>query len=82
VVAGPVEATATGNLLVQALALGMVGTLAEARELVGQLGQGGAPPRGWRFAIDRDHGLAATSARHLTLTIDQKTHWRVPAPVL
>ncbi len=36
VVAGPVEATAAGNLLVQALALGMVGSLAEARELVGR----------------------------------------------
>ena len=34
VVAGPVEATAAGNLVVQALALGMVGSLAEARELV------------------------------------------------
>jgi rhamnulokinase len=34
VVAGPVEAAATGNLLVQALALGMVGSLAEARDLV------------------------------------------------
>ena len=34
VVTGPVEATATGNLLVQALALGEVGSLAEAREVV------------------------------------------------
>jgi rhamnulokinase len=34
VVAGPVEATATGNLLVQALPLRLVGSLAEARELV------------------------------------------------
>jgi rhamnulokinase len=34
VVAGPVEATAAGNLLVQALALGLVGSLAEAREKV------------------------------------------------
>jgi len=34
VVAGPVEATAAGNLLVQALALGLVGSLAEGRELV------------------------------------------------
>jgi rhamnulokinase len=34
VVAGPVEATATGNLLVQALALRILGSLAEARELV------------------------------------------------
>jgi rhamnulokinase len=34
VVAGPIEATAAGNLLVQALALRIVGSLAEARELV------------------------------------------------
>jgi rhamnulokinase len=34
VLAGPVEATAIGNLLVQALALGDVGSLAEGRELV------------------------------------------------
>jgi rhamnulokinase len=34
VLAGPVEATAIGNLLVQALGLGLVGSLAEAREVV------------------------------------------------
>jgi rhamnulokinase len=34
VVAGPVEATAAGNLIVQALALGLVGSLDEGRELV------------------------------------------------
>jgi rhamnulokinase len=34
VVAGPAEATAAGNLLVQALALGHVGSLAEARAVV------------------------------------------------
>jgi rhamnulokinase len=34
VLAGPVEATAAGNLLVQALALGLVSSLAEGRELV------------------------------------------------
>ena len=34
VVAGPVEATAIGNILVQALALGHVSTLSEARALV------------------------------------------------
>jgi len=34
VVAGPVEATAAGSALVQARALGLVGSLAEARELV------------------------------------------------
>jgi len=34
VVAGPVEATAAGNLLVQAMALGVLGSLREGRELV------------------------------------------------
>lgn len=34
IISGPVEATATGNLLVQALALGKIGTLAEARAVV------------------------------------------------
>ncbi len=34
VLAGPVEATAIGNLMVQALGLGLVGSLAEAREVV------------------------------------------------
>ncbi|NIV36857.1 MAG: rhamnulokinase, partial [Anaerolineae bacterium] len=34
VIAGPVEATAIGNILVQALALGHVASLSEARALV------------------------------------------------
>jgi rhamnulokinase len=34
--AGPAEATAIGNVLVQALGLGLVGSLAEAREIVRQ----------------------------------------------
>jgi rhamnulokinase len=34
VLAGPEEATAVGNLLVQALALGELGSLADAREVV------------------------------------------------
>jgi rhamnulokinase len=34
VVTGPVEATATGNVLMQAVALGAVGSLAEARQIV------------------------------------------------
>jgi rhamnulokinase len=34
VVAGPVEATAAGNVLIQAIALGHVGSLAAAREIV------------------------------------------------
>jgi len=34
VLAGPVEATAIGNILVQALGLGLIGSLADAREIV------------------------------------------------
>jgi rhamnulokinase len=34
VVAGPVEATAIGNVLVQALAIGVIGSIAEGREIV------------------------------------------------
>ncbi|MCS7305787.1 MAG: rhamnulokinase [Thermoguttaceae bacterium] len=34
VLAGPVEATATGNLMMQAVASGHVGTIAEAREII------------------------------------------------
>jgi rhamnulokinase len=36
VMAGPVEATALGNVLVQAVGLGLVGSLAQAREIVGR----------------------------------------------
>ena len=34
VIAGPSEATAIGNIMVQALALGHVGTLKEIREVI------------------------------------------------
>lgn len=34
VVAGPVEATAIGNLLVQAMALGLISTIEQARDVV------------------------------------------------
>jgi hypothetical protein len=34
VVAGPIEATAMGNMLMQALALGDIGSLQEGRELI------------------------------------------------
>jgi rhamnulokinase len=34
VIAGPIEATAMGNILVQALAIGAIGSLAEARAIV------------------------------------------------
>jgi len=35
-VAGPVEATALGNILMQAIALGHIGSLAEGRQVIGQ----------------------------------------------
>jgi rhamnulokinase len=67
VVAGPVEATAAGNLLVQALALGLVGSLGEARELVRR----SFPPEGyeprcherWEEAWARFQGLLDTQRR-------------------
>jgi rhamnulokinase len=34
VLAGPVEATAIGNIIVQAIGLGLLGSLAEGREVV------------------------------------------------
>ena len=34
VVAGPVEATAIGNLVMQAVALGAIGSIAQAREVI------------------------------------------------
>jgi rhamnulokinase len=36
VVAGPIEATAIGNIMVQAIADGVVGSIAEAREVIGR----------------------------------------------
>jgi rhamnulokinase len=36
VVAGPVEATATGNLMVQAIAAGDAGSIAQSREIIRQ----------------------------------------------
>lgn len=35
VVAGPIEATAIGNLVTQAIALGAIGSIAQAREIIG-----------------------------------------------
>ena len=36
VLAGPVEATAIGNVLTQAMAVGQIGSLAEGRQLIAQ----------------------------------------------
>jgi rhamnulokinase len=55
--AGPVEATAIGNLLMQARGLGLVGSLAEAREIVGRSfgGQTYEPsrPQDWHEPYER-----------------------------
>jgi rhamnulokinase len=57
VIAGPVEATAIGNVMGQALALGRVGSLEEIREIVrrseGQIVYGPDGARGWDAAIKR-----------------------------
>jgi rhamnulokinase len=55
VLAGPVEATATGNLLLQAVASGRLGSLAEGRRLI-------AVPR--RFEPRDPVGLAGVSERY------------------
>jgi rhamnulokinase len=56
VVVGPVEATAAGNILVQAMALGHVGSLAEAREIMArsvQLETIRPQPVSWSDAVER-----------------------------
>jgi rhamnulokinase len=66
VMAGPVEATATGNLLAQAIACGTIGSLAEGRRLVAAA----QPPRRftprdsdrWARAAETYRRLAAASA--------------------
>jgi rhamnulokinase len=61
VIAGPVEATATGNLLVQALALGHLGSLADVRSVVRNsfevLTYEPAAAAGWDEAFARMRGL-------------------------
>jgi rhamnulokinase len=58
VLAGPVEATATGNLLLQAIAAGQLRSLAEGRRLV-------AAPR--RFEPRARTPLQAAAARYREL---------------
>jgi len=58
VVGGPVEATATGNVLLQALAAGRIGSLAEGRSLVAR----GTALR--RFEPRARSGLAALAERY------------------
>jgi rhamnulokinase len=66
VFAGPVEATATGNLLVQAVASGRVASLAEARRLVAQAESPRRfeprPRPGWREAAERYREIEARYA--------------------
>jgi rhamnulokinase len=64
VIAGPVEATAIGNLLVQALALGELATLEELREVVvhsfDQVTYEPGDTDAWRHARERLERVAAT----------------------
>jgi rhamnulokinase len=61
VLAGPVEATATGNVLLQAIACGRLGSLAEGRELVAR----GVAPR--RFEPRERAGFASLRERYREL---------------
>jgi rhamnulokinase len=61
VLAGPVEATAVGNLLVQAWAMGELGSLREVRDVVAR----SLPPR--RFDPHRTDAGEAAYARFRTL---------------
>jgi rhamnulokinase len=62
VLAGPIEATALGNVLVQALALGEISTLAQLRELAA----GSVSPR--RFQPDASQPADETYQRFLAVT--------------
>jgi rhamnulokinase len=68
VVAGPVEATAAGNILVQAMAAGQIGSLAEARMLVHRsFGVAEFEPRDgqeWGAACRRYQKLKTEVAKH------------------
>jgi len=62
VVTGPVEATAIGNIMIQAVAVGEVGSLAEAREIVAASFPAATyqpgPAAGWDEAYQRYCTLA------------------------
>ncbi len=66
VVAGPVEATAIGNLLMQAVAAGDIGSVSDARAIVRRSFrvEDYLPQRAWRLgrglrAVRADHGWVA-----------------------
>ena len=64
--AGPVEATVTGNLLVQAIAAGRFASLTEARRHVAEhLRLGEVTPRPFPGLAERAHRYAALEARYL-----------------
>ena len=65
VLAGPIEATATGNVLIQAIALGRIPTLAEARAIVRRSTQLREflphNPEGWETASTRFDAICSHS---------------------
>jgi len=62
VIAGPVEATAIGSIMIQAIAVGEVGSLAEAREIIAAsfptVTYEPGPVAGWEEAYERYRTLA------------------------
>ena len=63
VLAGPEEATLLGNLLVQAIALGEIGSVAEAREVVRASFAAARPRAGGSSALARGAGSASPRSR-------------------
>jgi rhamnulokinase len=65
VIAGPVEATALGNAIVQFIALGEIGSIAEAREILSHtVGTAHYEPQnsaGWEEAYDRYRAIVTTN---------------------
>ena len=64
VLAGPIEATAIGNIMMQALALHVVGSLSEMRQIIGQSFQPAIyqPSSGdlWESAFNRFKAIIQT----------------------
>lgn len=68
VICGPVEATAIGNVLMQAVGLGVIGTVSEAREIVRNSFELA------RFVPSADSGAAASEAYGRFLDILRESH--------
>jgi rhamnulokinase/L-fuculokinase len=68
VIAGPVEATALGNAIVQFIALGELGSVAEAREILskssGTISYEPQPNSAWEDAVGRYQTLLAAVSSH------------------